>query len=93
MAEEQPVSLIEALTNPRLNRDTTDCKLTRIRAKLTESEQDALTKAIELIRQDDGLGKSKTYSASWLCSVLKQFGHSISASSVQRHLNGSCGCE
>jgi hypothetical protein len=93
MAEETPLNLIEALTNPRIGRDTVDCKLTRIRAKLAENEQDALDKAVELIKVDDGLGRSKVYSASWLCSVLKQFGHSISASSVQRHLNGSCGCE
>lgn len=93
MEETKAVSLAEALLNPRLSRDTTDCKLTRIRTKLESPEQDALDKAIELIRTDDGVGKSKTYSASWLCSVLRQFGHSISASSVQRHLNGSCGCE
>lgn len=93
MEQDKPLTLAEALANPRAGRETSDCKLMKIRVRLDDDDRKSLDQALTLIKADDGNGRSKTYSTSWLCKVLKQFGHTISTSSVQRHINGSCGCE
>lgn len=90
--DNKPLSLSEAFANPRAGRDSTSCKLMRIKPLLDDSDQEALDKAVEAIRADNGNGKSKSYSVSWLHRVLKGLGHSISTSSIQRHINGDCGC-
>ena len=86
------MSLTEAFANPKAGRDSSDCKLMRVRPELDEDDQRTLDKAVDAIRADLGNGKSKTYSVAWLHRVLKNLGHSISTSSIQRHINGSCGC-
>jgi len=93
MDKEIKTSLLDDLTNPRADKDTISCKLMRIRSKMGEAEQEALDRALVAIKHDEGNGKSKTYSTAWLCGVLKKHGHTISTSSVQRHMNGGCGCE
>lgn len=92
MDNNKPMSLTEAFANPRAGRDNSDCKLMRIRPQLDEQDQETLDRVLEAIRSDLGNGKSKTYSVSWLHRVLKNLGFSISTSSIQRHINGSCGC-
>lgn len=93
MEQDKPLTLAEALANPRAGKESSDCKLMKIRVRLDEDDRKSLDQALTLIKADDGNGRSKTYSTSWLCKVLKQFGYTISTSSVQRHINGSCGCE
>lgn len=92
MDDKKPMSLTEAFANPKAGRDNSDCKLMRIRPQLDEQDQETLDKVVDAIRTDNGNGKSKTYSVSWLHRVLKNLGHTISTSSIQRHINGSCGC-
>lgn len=92
MPESKPMSLTEAFANPRAGRESNECKLMKLRPLLDEEDQKTLDKAIGAIREDSGNGKSKTYSVSWLHRVLKNLGHSISSSSIQRHINGECGC-
>ena len=92
MDNKKPMSLTEAFANPKAGRENTDCKLMRIRPNLDVQDQETLDRVIDAIRCDIGNGKSKTYSVSWLHRVLKNLGQSISTSSIQRHINGSCGC-
>lgn len=92
MTDNKPMSLTEAFANPKAGRESSECKLLKIRPLLDEDDQKTLDKAIAAIREDSGNGKSKTYSVSWLHRVLKNLGHAISPSSIQRHINGSCGC-
>lgn len=86
-------SLREALESPKNGNTSAVCKFTQIRAKLEPEEQEALDKAVNGIREDAGLGKAKTYSTTWLTRVLRNFGHTISVSTVQRHVNKECSCE
>lgn len=86
-------SLTEALASPKAGGSCTVCKFSQIRDLLNEEEQQALDKAIDGIRQDAGMGKSKRFSTTWLVKVLSSFGHYISTSTVQRHINRECSCE
>lgn len=92
MDNKTPMSLTEAFANPKAGKDSSDCKLMRIRPQLDAQDQETLDRVVDAIRTDIGNGKSKTYSVSWLHRVLKNLGHAISTSSIQRHINGSCGC-
>lgn len=86
-------SLREALSSPQEGGKPLVCKFTQIREKLEPEEQEALDKAVNGIREDAGLGKAKTYSTTWLTRVLRNFGYTISVSTVQRHVNKECSCE
>jgi hypothetical protein len=86
-------SLIEALQTPKDATTQLSCKFMQVRNTLSTEEREALDKAVDGIRQDAGLGKAKKYSASWLAKVLRSFGHDVSVSTVQRHVNKECSCE
>lgn len=86
-------SLVEALNTPQVHGIGVNCKFTQIRDILSNEEKEALDKAVDGIRQDAGMGKSKRFSASWLSKVLDSFGHFVSVSTVQRHVNKECSCE
>lgn len=86
-------SLAEALSTPQTHGNNMSCKFTQIRELLDDEEQQALDKAVDGIRQDAGMGKSKRYSTVWLSKVLGSFGHYVSVSTVQRHVNKECSCE
>lgn len=86
-------SLVEALKTPQTHGVGVNCKFTQIRDILSDEEKEALDKAVDGIRQDAGMGKSKRFSASWLSKVLDSFGHFVSVSTVQRHVNKECSCE
>jgi hypothetical protein len=86
-------SLREALNSPQEGGKPLVCKFTQIREKLETDEQEALDKAVNGIREDAGLGKAKMYSTTWLTRVLRNFGYTISVSTVQRHVNKECSCE
>lgn len=86
-------SLINALQSPSDFSNTYSCKFTQVRNSLTDDEREALDKAVAGIRQDAGLGKAKKYSTSWLTKVLRSFGHNVSVSTIQRHVNKECSCE
>lgn len=90
--EDQKSSLLADLLSPRDNTSSDTCKFTRTKMKMTPEEQDAIDQAIGLIREDNGLGKSKTYSASWLTKVMRQHGYNVSISTIQRHVNKECCC-
>jgi hypothetical protein len=90
--EDQKSSLLADLLSPRDTTSSDTCKFTRTKMKMTPEEQDAIDQAIELIREDNGLGKSKTYSASWLTKVMRQHGYNVSISTIQRHVNKECCC-
>lgn len=86
-------SLLEALQTRSEAATLSACKFTQIREKLTEDERSALDKAVDSIREDAGVGKAKTFSTSWLTKVLRNFGYTISISTIQRHVNKECSCE
>jgi hypothetical protein len=86
-------SLLDALNNPTSRGVESVCKFSRIRQILTDEEKEALDKAVNGIREDAGLGKAKMYSTTWLTKVLRNFGHDVSVSTVQRHVNKECSCE
>lgn len=90
--EEQKSSLLQDLLAPRDTATADSCRYTREMLKTTPEEQEALDRAIELVRADSNLGKSKTYSASWLTKVMKQNGYNVSLSTIQRHINKECCC-
>jgi hypothetical protein len=90
--QEQKNSLLADLLNPRDTVTADTCKFTRTKMKMAPEEQEAIDRAIELIREDNGLGKSKTYSASWLTKVMRQHGYNVSISTIQRHVNKECCC-
>lgn len=85
--------LLEALTTPRSEQHASKCKLHIAKNKMNPEQQEALDRAIELVRADDGQGRSKAYSSSWLTGILRNNGYSISTSTIQRHVNGECPCE
>ena len=91
--QEQASSLAQALLLPREQNTSMVCKFSRVREDMSEEEQKALDRAVEMVRRDNGMGKGKVYSASWLTKVLKQHGHNVSISTIQRHVNGECCCE
>ena len=86
-------SLVEDLSTPREAITSTVCKFYRVKELMSEEEQSAVDRAVEMVRNDNGMGKGKVYSASWLTKVLKQHGYSVSISTIQRHVNGECCCE
>lgn len=69
------------------------CGLTRIYLSLSDKEQAAVDAALERIQNDNGAGRAKVYSYSWLAEVLKKNGHQISSSTIARHITKRCGCE
>lgn len=86
-------ALSDALKTPRTSSTFYLCKFAQILKKLDEDDQETVIEAVTLIRSDHGTGRSKQYSTSWLTKILKSFGHDISMSSVQRHVNKECSCE
>ena len=86
-------SLVEALATPQPQGLQMSCKVSQIRELLNDDEKQALDRAVDGIRQDAGMGKSKRYSTVWLSKVLDSFGHYISVSTLQRHVNKECACE
>lgn len=86
-------ALSEALKMPRSTSGALSCKFIQVANQLDEEDQATVSAAIEMIRNDVGMGKSKQYSTSWLTKILRSFGHDISMSSVQRHVNKECSCE
>lgn len=93
MAEKTTRSLYDDLMEPRLNANQVHCKLSVIMSDMETKDIEALNRAIALIKADRGQGRSKTYSASWLTQNLRKHGHSVSISTIQRHINGECPCE
>lgn len=75
------------------NKKQTTCLLKTIFDTLSTDEQDALRGALENVKGDERLGKSKQYSASWLASVLTNNGYPVSRSTITRHMTGECSCE
>lgn len=86
-------ALSDALKAPRPSASNNSCRFMVVYNNLDEDDQETITDAIEKIRNDAGMGKSKQYSTSWLTKILRNFGYDISVSSVQRHVNKECACE
>lgn len=91
MSEEK--SLVDDLLSRTSVELRTKCGLTRLRESMSPEEAEALDRAMEMIRQDNNLGRAKVYSCEWLTSVLNRHGHSISSSTIARHITRRCGCE
>jgi hypothetical protein len=85
-------SLFEDLMSPRTD-NLSQCKVNTIMSAMDEKDREAFAKAVEMVKADKGQGRSRTYSASWLTSVLKKHGHIVSTSTVLRHVTGACSCE
>lgn len=71
----------------------TVCRMKTIFDSVSEDEKSALKLAIQRVKDDERLGKSKEYSATWLSDVLTGNGYPVSRSSVTRHITGVCSCE
>lgn len=85
-------SLYEDLMEPRVDAFQSQCKMFIIMSEMEEKDHEALTRAIDLVRNDRGQGRSKVYSSSWLTQILRKHGHSVSISTIQRHIIGVCPC-
>ena len=90
---EQESSLLDDLNSPKLSASLNDCGLTKIKTQMNDEEANALERAVEMIREDQGSGRSKVYSSEWLTGVLRKHGHDISSSTVARHVAKRCRCE
>jgi len=71
----------------------TTCLLKTIFDSLSDEEKGALRTAIDNVKADERLGKSKQYSTTWLANVLNDNGYAISRSTITRHMTGECSCE
>ena len=89
---EQAPSLFDDLTSPVPADGKNDCGLTKIRQQMSQDEAQALERAVDMIREDAGSGRSKVYSSQWLTGVLRKHGYDISSSTVARHVAGRCRC-
>lgn len=89
----ETASLISDLLSRSVEEIKTKCGLTKLREAMSPEEAEALDRALELIKGDHNSGRAKVYSAEWLTSVLNKHGHSISASTISRHLSKRCSCE
>lgn len=90
---EQDKSLVDDLLAPDPARGNTDCGVTKIKKQMDDEESVALDRAVELIREEVGSGRSKVYSSQWLTGVLRKHGYDISSSTVARHVAKRCRCE
>jgi len=85
-------TLVEALSKGVQNKSGRSCLLSNIQDQLSDEEREALDKAIELVLADKNTGQRKAYSTAWLVRVLNSQGHSISPSTLQRHMKKLCSC-
>ena len=90
---EQVPSLLDDLSSPSSTGPKKDCGLTKIKEQMGPDEAQALDRAVEMIRDDAGSGRSKVYSSQWLTGVLRKHGYDISSSTVARHVAKRCRCE
>jgi hypothetical protein len=68
------------------------CKLQKIIDQMTPDEQEAMNRAVELIREDHGNGHGRVYTTTWLSKILRKNNINVSLSVIQRHVNKECGC-
>lgn len=90
---EQEMSLFHDLVSPGPRLENVDCGLTKIQKQMNSEESQALDRAVEMIRNEAGSGRSKVYSSQWLTGVLRKHGYEISSSTVARHVAKRCRCE
>lgn len=90
---DQDSSLFDDLTTPVPTFDKLDCGLMKIKRHMGSEESQALDRAVEMIRNETGSGRSKVYSSQWLTAVLRKHGYDISSSTVARHVAKRCRCE
>lgn len=72
-----------------------NCRFGEIREALASSspeELEALDAAVEKIRSDERMSRSKVYSNQWLSDILTKNGYPISRATVSRHVNKGCSC-
>ena len=85
-------SLLTDLTNQSKEIKNYPCKIGRLIDSLEGDEQEALVKAVDLIRSSSFNGRNRSHSSVWLAKVLRKNGYQISVSTVQRHVNKECSC-
>lgn len=90
---EQGNSILNDLLAPAPTKFNSDCGLTKIKKKLDEESAKAIDRAVEMIRDELGTGKSRVYSSQWLTGILRKHGYDISTSTVVRHVAKRCRCE
>lgn len=90
---EQQANLVTDLLSRKADVVKTKCGLTRLRESMNSEEAEALDRAVEMVKNDNKLGRAKVYSSQWLTAVLNKHGHSISSSTITRHITGRCNCE
>ena len=90
---EQPISLIDALSDRDMTELRKPCGFHRIKTLVTPEEATAIESALEKVREDTRIGRAKVYSYEWLATVLRSHGHEISPSTIARHALRRCGCE
>lgn len=84
------MGLREDLLEDRQN--ITSCTIRDILDVLSPEDREALLEAIEKVRTDERPSRAKVYSNQWLADVLTNNGHTISRSTVARHISGECSC-
>lgn len=84
-------SLLNDLASPP-KKEGGMCKFQKVVNQMAPEEQEAMTNAIELIRNDHGNGHGRVYTTTWLTKVLRKNNITISISVIQRHVNKECSC-
>jgi hypothetical protein len=69
------------------------CAIATLRGSLSDEDRVTLDASLDRIAADTGRGRSKVYSSAWLEKVLNNHGHSISRSTIERHIKGKCSCD
>lgn len=71
------------------------CAIATLREKLAQQDKEdlhSLDTSLARIVADTGRGRARVYSTAWLSNVLESHGHSISRSTIERHIKGRCSC-
>lgn len=69
------------------------CGVAMLKAGLDSAEWDQVALVIEEMRNDRLRASSKGHTAVWLSHVLTEHGHSVSYTTIQRHIRKACACE
>lgn len=82
------------LSEDLLSREPTNwgCAIAALFTVLDEEDVASLKASLQRIATDTGRGRAKVYSSTWLANMLNKNGHTISRSTIERHIKGNCSC-
>ena len=79
--------LVTAINDRKLNREKAPSAFQLFLNVLSDEDQLAVSKALDLIRKDERKGRAKVYSCAWLAEVLTNHGYPVSRTTIRRYMN------